>query len=274
MPGSPLAYDEDLNPLVVENFKKNWNLDSTLTEKYFETTKNFFSGNFGYSFYNTDVTVESLIADAAPKSLIVFIMVFCLFICFVLFGYWLFYIFLKQYKKLFYQILWIISSWPAFFIAPLAIYIFSYSLNLFSLSEKDLKFYLFISLVLVLKPTAHFLLLMLDKTNELEKSPLFQGLCARGLSPLQIYLKHFFKISVLVFFSKLPQLIFHFVVGSFFIESLFSLAGLGDLYFSSVLNRDYPVSVSLTFLYGVFFISLSFLSEYILNFLDPRLREV
>lgn len=274
MPGSPLAYDEDLNPIVIENFKKNWNLDSTLTEKYFETTKNFFSGNFGYSFYNTDTTVERLIAEAAPKSLIVFIMVFCLFVFFVLLGYWLFYIFLNNHRNLIYQILWIFSSWPAFFIAPLVIYIFSYQFNFFSLSEKDMKFYLFISLVLVLKPTAHFLLLMIDKTNELEKSPLFHGLKARGLSSLQIYLKHFFKISLLIFFSKLPQLVFYFVVGSFFIESLFSLAGLGDLYFSSVQNRDYPVSVSLTFLYGAFFISLSFLSEYILNFLDPRLGEI
>lgn len=274
MPGSPLLQEVELNPIVRENFEKKWNLNAHILEKYWQTTNNFFQLEFGHSFYHTDQTVKNLVSVAMPQTLKVFAFSFSAFILLVFLGYLFYFSISHKLKNSFNSLLWIFSSWPVLFLAPLVIYLFSFKLDFFHIGTEDFFYYFFMALTLALKPSAQFTLLLIDKTEDLEKSLLMRALKARGLFLRTIYGKHFFKISGLLFFTKFPQIIFHFFVGSFFIEALFSLPGLGDLYFTSIFNRDYPVCVSLTFLYGLFFISLSFLTEFLLKVFDPRLRDL
>lgn len=274
MPGSPLSFENELNPQIKENFMKAWSLNASPVTQYTQTTINFFQGEFGYSFYHLGVPVRSLLREALPATIKLFLGAFVLFFFILLFGYGGYYLLSSlKVKKIIYNMIWVFSTWPALFLAPLIIYIFSFSLGWFSILEKGFVFYFFIVLTLALKPACQFLLLFLDKTDELTQSFLHKGLKAKGLNFISIYMKHFFKISSLVFFSKFPQIFFQLFTGSLFVESLFSLSGLGELYFTSIQNRDYPVCVSLTFVYGFIFLSLSFICDFLIQILDPRMRE-
>lgn len=274
MPGSPLSFENELNPQIKESFMKAWNLNADLATQYMQTTKNFFQGEFGYSFYHLGVPVRSLLREALPATTKLFFGSLILFFLILLLGYGGYYsLSHRRTKKITYNIIWVFSTWPALFLAPLIIYVFSFRLDFFSIVEQGWAFYFFGVLTLALKPACQFLLLFLDKTDELTHSFLHKGLKAKGLSFISIYMKHFFKISSLVFFSKFPQIVFQFCAGSLFVESLFSLSGLGELYFLSIQNRDYPVCVSLTFIYGFVFLSLSFICDFLIQILDPRMRE-
>ncbi len=95
---------------------------------------------------------------------------------------------------------------------------------------------------------------------------------AKGLSEAAVFWRHAFRPAVRPVVSYAGPMLADLLTGSFVVENLFQLPGLGLFMVHSAFNRDYPVVVGLVLLYAGLLLVLNLVSDLILAWLDPRVR--
>ena len=95
---------------------------------------------------------------------------------------------------------------------------------------------------------------------------------AKGLPfPLLLW-RHALRNALLPVLSYLGPLLANVLVGSFVIEKIFSIPGLGQWFVNSVVNRDYPLIMGLTPFYSLILLGAVFFVDILYGILDPRIR--
>ena len=95
---------------------------------------------------------------------------------------------------------------------------------------------------------------------------------AKGLSPIRVVLKHQFKNSLVPIIPNLGVQIAGVMMGSFVVESMFLIPGLGRYFVDSVTNLDYPLIMGLTVFYGTFLVTMNLIVDVLYGLIDPRIR--
>ena len=96
---------------------------------------------------------------------------------------------------------------------------------------------------------------------------------AKGLSKFQIWKKHVLKNSFLPVISYLGTLFASITTGSFIVEKIFGIPGLGGWMVSSITNRDYTIIMGLTIFYSFILLSSIVITDIVYFFLDPRIKD-
>jgi oligopeptide transport system permease protein len=95
---------------------------------------------------------------------------------------------------------------------------------------------------------------------------------AKGL-PARIWIwRHALPNALLPIFSYLGPLLANVLVGSFVVEKIFSIPGLGQWFVNSVANRDYPLIMGVTLFYSTILLGAVLLVDLLYGFWDPRIR--
>ena len=95
---------------------------------------------------------------------------------------------------------------------------------------------------------------------------------AKGLSERTVLYGHVFRNAMLIVVSTLPAaFVGIFMTGSIFVETVFSLDGLGLLGFESVLNRDYPIVLGTLYIFGLIGLVIKLISDLVYVWIDPRI---
>jgi oligopeptide transport system permease protein len=95
---------------------------------------------------------------------------------------------------------------------------------------------------------------------------------AKGLGENALLLKHAVRIAVLPVISFSGPMLADLLTGSFVIENIFQIPGIGVFFINSALNSDYTVAVDLALLYAVLLIALNLLVDFAYTLLDPRVK--
>ncbi|KGR73673.1 oligopeptide ABC transporter permease [Ureibacillus sinduriensis] len=95
---------------------------------------------------------------------------------------------------------------------------------------------------------------------------------SKGIPMRKVYSKHIFRNSLLPIAAFLGFTITGLLGGSIFIETIFGYPGMGELFVSSILSRDYSVITALVMLFGFLALLGSLLSDIIMSIVDPRIR--
>jgi oligopeptide transport system permease protein len=95
---------------------------------------------------------------------------------------------------------------------------------------------------------------------------------AKGLGETALLLKHVFRIGVLPVVSYSGPLLADLLTGSFIVENIFQIPGIGVFLVNSSLNRDYTVVVGLSLLYALLLIGLNLAVDFAYTQLDPRVK--
>ena len=95
---------------------------------------------------------------------------------------------------------------------------------------------------------------------------------AKGLGETQLLFRHAFRIAVLPVVSYAGPMLADLLTGSFVIENIFQIPGIGVFLVNSSLNRDYPLIVGLCLLYAILLIGLNLLVDFAYTLLDPRVK--
>ena len=93
---------------------------------------------------------------------------------------------------------------------------------------------------------------------------------AKGLSEFKILLKHVLKNSIYPIVSVMGPLTAGLVTGSFVIEFIFSIPGMGRFFITAVTNRDYPLIMGVTLVYAVLIVTANIIFDMIYGWLAPR----
>ena len=95
---------------------------------------------------------------------------------------------------------------------------------------------------------------------------------AKGLPIYKIVWKHQIRNAILPVITVLGPIVAALITGTFVIEKIFAIPGLGKHYVNGIQNLDYTLVLGLTVFYGAFVIIMNFFVDIIYGFIDPRIR--
>jgi ABC-type dipeptide/oligopeptide/nickel transport system permease component len=162
---------------------------------------------------------------------------------------------------------------PALVIAPLAVMLFAVKLHWFpvALAESPRHFVL-PTITLGIYFAGRVARLMREGMAGVMDAPFMTTARAKGLSNLMACLKHGLPIAILPVVSYSGPLLADLLTGSFVVENVFQIPGLGIFVVNSALAYDYTLIVGLVVLYAALLLGLNFLVDFSYGFLDPRVR--
>jgi ABC-type dipeptide/oligopeptide/nickel transport system permease component len=164
-------------------------------------------------------------------------------------------------------------SVPAFVALPLLVMLFSLRLKWFPVTyEREWWHLLLPALALGLRPAA--LVARMTRAAFLEAlgHDYVRTARAKGLGWGRTVLRHAGKNAAIPVLTVLGSSVGYMLGGSFVVETLFAVPGIGGISISSIQERDYPMIQAVTLLAAGVFIGVNLLVDILYGFLDPRLR--
>ncbi|RFB34713.1 nickel ABC transporter permease [Brevibacillus sp. VP] len=164
-------------------------------------------------------------------------------------------------------------SMPAFWLGFLFIYFLSVKLDLFPVLGRGTFAHLVLpSLTLAFPYIGTYMRLLRASTLENLNEPFVVYARARGLSERVIISRHVFKKSLLPVLTGLGMSLGSMLSGAVIVETVFAWPGMGSLFVTSILQRDYPMIQSCLLFMGVIFVVCNLLVDIAYAFLDPRIK--
>ena len=169
---------------------------------------------------------------------------------------------------------------PPYFLCLLALYLFSFKLDLFPLkgfyitgSIADIAHHIFLPvLVMTLFSLSRNYMIMRGSVIQ-EKRSLYAAFArAKGLYNEEILFRHVFKNALLPIITLLAMDFGFILSGALFIEIVFSMNGMGNLIYDSLLSRDYPVLQGSFLVITIMAVSANLLADILYSRFDPRVR--
>jgi oligopeptide transport system permease protein len=163
---------------------------------------------------------------------------------------------------------------PNFLVATLLIYVFAVRGGVLPTSgwhgweSKVLP-----SFTLALLPAAYCARLVRGAMLEVLQQDYVRAAAARGLRRRRIVVAHVLRNSLGPFVSALGPLLGYLVTGSFVVEQVFGIPGIGRYFVAGVLARDYPLVLGLTVVLTIAMVAANLLADLLHAMLDPRVRE-
>lgn len=273
LPGDPFSGDK-ITPQIKESMMKYFELDRPLPVQYAKYMTNLMQGDMGYSLRYKNRTVNQVIGDAFPKSAELGIRALLLAIPI---GIFLGIFSALNHNKLWDYICMIIAvigvSVPSFIIGGLFQYIFAVKLRIFPVAEwKGFDYTVLPSLALSLGTLALVARLMRASMLEITGQDYIMTAEAKGLPTIKIIWKHLIRNAILPVVTVLGPIVAALVTGTFVIEQIFAIPGLGRHYVMGIQNLDYTLVLGLTIFFGAFVVLMNFLVDIIYGLVDPRIR--
>jgi oligopeptide transport system permease protein len=164
-------------------------------------------------------------------------------------------------------------SLPSFLMGPILIIIFSFWLGLLppALWEGP-TFYILPSLTLGIRPAAYIARLTRSSVLEVLGSDFVRTAKAKGVSPLKILFVHVLRNSMIPVLTYSGPMVAGILTGTFVIEIIFAVPGMGKHFVHSVSDRDYPVIMALTMVFGVVLVTANLIVDFLYSVVDPRIK--
>jgi oligopeptide transport system permease protein len=274
-PGGPFDTErKPASPEIERNIRAKYHLDEPVWKQYGRYLGDLAHGDFGISLKYRNHTVNDIIAQGLPVSLVLgglafsFAMLVGLPVGFYTAarrGRW------EDYVGSFLAILAVCV--PAFVVAPLLILTFSIKWNLLPVALWESPWHM------ILPPVALGLYfagkvsrLMREGMLSAMQSEFITAARAKGLAENSLLLKHAVRIAILPVVSYSGPMLADLLTGSFIIENIFQIPGIGVFLINGSLNRDYTVVVGLSLLYAMLLIALNLAVDFTYTMLDPRIK--
>ena len=287
LPGDPFQSEKAIPPKVKENLMAKYHLDRPLGEQYVEYLKNIAKGDLGSSMKVRGRTVNDVInqsfltsADLGARS-IIFALVLGIPLGIIAA--------LKRgkYQDRLAMIVAIIGiSVPSFVLAGLMQKYFVDIHNGFLIDNGFLPEFFRIRLsgwdspekkilpvvALGLYTVALIARLLRDKMIEVMGQDYIRLAVAKGVKPRNIVFKHALRNAILPIITIMGPTIAAVLTGSFVIEKMFSIPGLGKYFVDSINDRDYTMVLGVTVFYAIFLIIMMILVDIIYVLVDPKIK--
>lgn len=274
VPGGPWSDEKRLAPEVIANLNRRYGLDKPMWEQYLNFAWKAVQGDLGVSFQYKDRPVVEIIAEGFPKSatlgLIAVTMALVVGIPLGIAAA------LRQNSWIDYICLFfatIGASTPSFVFGIILMIVFSVWLHLLPTSGWGTWQKLIMpSITLSLLPTALVARMMRASMLEVIRQDYVRTAYAKGLAGNVVLRRHMIKNAMIPVITVVGPITAEWIVGSFFVENVFTVPGIGRLLVQSVGARDYGVIMGVT-LFLAFLVALAnLIVDMVYAYVDPRIR--
>ena len=164
-------------------------------------------------------------------------------------------------------------SIPSFLAAPILITIFCFGWNLLPVALwNGTTFYILPVIVLGMQPAAVIARLTRSSVLEVSRSDFVRTAKAKGLKQRTILFKHMLKNSLIPVLAYVGPVTAYVLSGSFVVEDIFNIPGIGKHFIMSVTNRDYPMVLGVTLVFATMLILANFIVDILYTYFDPKIR--
>lgn len=274
IPGGPFTKEKALPEEVLKNIEERYQLDKPLIAQYFNFIGNLLKFDFGPSFRYEALTVNDIIRLGFPISAILGLIAILLSLVIGIPAGAIAALHQNMWQDNTIMILSLIGvSIPSFILATFLMYFFGLKLGFIlpagwgSFSQVILP-----SIALAAYPMAFIARIMRSSMLEVLEQDYIKVAYAKGLRSSGVIIKHAIKNAILPVVTYLGPLIASIFTGSFVIEQIFAIPGLGRYFVSSIYDRDYTVILGVTVFYCILLVFCNFMVDIIYSYIDPRIR--
>jgi oligopeptide transport system permease protein len=272
-PGSPFEGERKLDPVVIERLKKQFHAESSWDFLTYYPWRLITQGDFGPSLTNKEWSVGDLLGTALPVSLTLGLFAILLA---VVVGVGVGTLAAVRRGGFFDWFSLSLAlggiSLPSFVAAGLLVAVFCTKLHWFPYgswgSPADV---VLPAVALSLIPMAYIARLTRVSMIDVLGSDYVRTARAKGLTKRAVVWKHCLRNAFLPVLSYLGPASAYALTGSFVVEKVFNVPGLGDHFVNSVLNRDQTLILGTVMVYSFVLLSLNLLVDVAYAFVDPRI---
>lgn len=273
MPGDPFT-NPKLTEQVIINMQKYYGFDKPLIVQYFQYLGNLLHGNFGYSMHYTNKTVNYIIGQGFPFSVDVGLRALVLAISM---GLVLGIISARNRGNkidFFCVIIAILgTSIPDFIMGAVLQYFFGIKWGLLPVAQyKGFIYTILPSCALAFYTLASVSRIMRASMLEVVQQDYIKTARSKGLSDLRITCRHQIRNAIMPVVTMLGPVVASVLTGTFVIESIFAIPGMGKYYVESVTQNDYSMVLGMTVFYGLFLVTCNLIVDILYGIIDPRVR--
>ena len=274
-PGGPFSKNRKISPEVLENIQKSFHLDEPILQQFGRYVWGLAHLDLGPSTRFRDYDVGAIIASGLPYSLTI--------------GFWAIVVAalvgiglgiagaLKRNTATDYiagTVGVVGIAIPIFVIGPLMQVVFSLKLGWFPVGGLDGGWRALVLPVLVLSLPNIAYISRLTRTSMIEtlRENHVRTARAKGIGARRVLTGHVLKGALLPVIAYLGPAAAAVITGSILIETIFAVPGIGRHFVDAALNRDYPLVMGITLLYGGLVILFNIGTDLLRGWLDPRVR--
>ena len=274
VPGGPFDQEKKLPPEILANIEAKYHLDQSVGVQYLFYLKQLIHGDMGPSYKYIGRDVTDIILDTFPVSITLGLLAMLIVIGIgVPVGVWSAYRQNSIVDQVFMFFATLGISIPSFVLGTILVWVMSNKLQWLPPALWEGPRYMILPAIALGAPfTGYVARLIRSTVLEVLASDYIRTARAKGLTETTILLKHTLKNSIFPVISVLGPLTAGLVTGSFVIEFIFSIPGMGSFFITAVTNRDYPLIMGVTLVYAVLIVVANIFVDMIYMWLDPRVR--
>jgi oligopeptide transport system permease protein len=273
-PGGPFDRERKLPPEVLANIEAKYHLDEPLSKQYLRYLTGILHLDLGPSYKYLDRGVKEIISDTLPTSVLLGLLalVFALMVSFptgLIAAY-----FRNSWIDRFALLTATLGiSVPHFILGALLIWLFALQLGWLQAGRWDNTASMILpTITLGAAPAAYIAALLRSTLIEALGEDFIRTARAKGLRETAVLFKHALRNSLVPVLTVMGPLTAALLTGSFVVEYVFAIPGMGRFFITAVTDRDYPLIMGVTLVYTVLLVAANFLVDLFYAYVDPRIR--
>jgi oligopeptide transport system permease protein len=273
-PGGPFDSEKKLPPEIVANLEAKYHLNEPVLEQYLRYLAGLAHGDLGPSYKYLDRTVTEIIEETLPTSALLgtLAVLFALLVSFTL-GLLAAYYRDSSVDRLCLLVSTLGISLPNFILGALLIWAVALQLGWLQAGRwDDWSSVILPTVTLGAAPAAYLTALLRSSLVETLGEDFVRTARAKGAPEAVVVAKHTLRNSLLPVLTVMGPLIAALLTGSFVVEYVFAIPGMGRFFITAVTDRDYPLITGATMVYTAILVVANFMVDLAYGWIDPRIR--
>lgn len=273
-PGGPFDRERRLPPEVLANIAAKYHLDEPLLKQYLRYMTALLHGDLGPSYKYLDRDVNDVISDTLPTSLVLGSLAIGFAILISLPAGTLAAYFRSSWIDRACMLLATLGiSIPHFILGAVLIWCFAIQLGWLQAGRwDDMSSATLPTITLGAAPAAYLAALVRSSLIETLGEDFIRTARAKGLTERLVLMKHGLRNSMIPVLTVMGPLAAALLTGSFVVEYVFAIPGMGRFFITAVTDRDYPLIMGVTLVYTALLVGANLVVDLLYSQIDPRIR--
>lgn len=273
-PGGPFDSERKLPPEVIANLEAKYHLNEPVWQQYLRYLGAIAQGDFGPSYKYLDRGVTAIIADTLPTSTLLgaLAILFALLTAFPI-GLLAAYFRNSAIDRFCMFVATLGISLPNFILGALLIWAIALQLGWLQAGRwDDWSSVILPAVTLGAAPASYLAALLRSTLIETFGEDFVRTARAKGLTEFVVVAKHALCHSLIPVLTVMGPLTAALLTGSFVVEYVFAIPGMGRFFITAVTDRDYPLIMGVTLVYTALLVCTNLLVDLLYSYVDPRIR--
>ncbi|MBE3575310.1 MAG: ABC transporter permease [Firmicutes bacterium] len=275
-PGDPVSImlGEKGTPAVIQRLKHEYGLDQPAWVQYGNYVWNALHGDLGKSYFYRDRPVSDIVGQGLPVSMKLALAAFAVQVVLGVGAGILAAVFKDSWIDRLSMLLAMVAvSVPSFVLALFLMIVVAVQLGWLPVAGwGQPAHYVLPAIVLGARSAAYTARLTRSSMLDVIRQDYIRTAFSKGVSRQRVILKHALRNAMIPVVTTLAISLGYLMTGSFIVETIFNIPGIGRSSIVSIFQRDYPVVQATTLLVAVIFVLMNLLVDMIYTWIDPRIQ--